>query len=73
MAHLIGSYLKSPFARYVIGVFSVWVLIFVVGYFLHGSTPGHPLLKVFLGFLLGMLSMYIATRIHRVERNGANT
>jgi hypothetical protein len=73
MARFITSHLKSPLARYVIGVVSVWALIFVVGYFHHGSTPGHPLLKVFLGFLLGMLSMYIATRIHRTRQDGANT
>jgi hypothetical protein len=49
---------------YVLGVLIVWAVIFVVGYFLHGSTPGHPLLHVFGGFLLGMLSMYIATRVY---------
>jgi hypothetical protein len=43
----------------------VWAAIFVAGYFLKGSTPGYPLLHVFGGFLLGMLSMYIATRIYR--------
>ena len=45
-----------------IGVLSVWALIFVVGYFRRCRTPGHPLLKV----LLGIVSMYIATRIHRL-------
>jgi hypothetical protein len=49
---------------YVIGVLIVWALIFAVGYVLKGSTPGYPLLHVFGGFLLGMLSMYIATRVH---------
>jgi hypothetical protein len=49
---------------YVLGVLIVWAVIFVAGYFLHGSTPGHPLLHVFGGFLLGMLSMYIATRVY---------
>jgi hypothetical protein len=49
---------------YVLGVLIVWAVIFVVGYFLHGSTPGHPLLHVFGGFLLGMLSTYIATRVY---------
>ena len=55
----------NTLAGYVTGVLAVWAAIFVVGYFLHGSTPGHPLLHVFGGFLLGMLSMYIATRIYR--------
>jgi hypothetical protein len=50
---------------YVTGVLVVWAAIIVVGYFLHGSTPCHPILHVFGGFLLGMLSMYIATRAYR--------
>lgn len=50
---------------YVIGVLIAWALIFAVGYFRYGSTPGHPVLLVFLGFLLGILSMYIATRVYR--------
>jgi hypothetical protein len=50
---------------YVAGVLVVWVIIFAVGYFLHGSTPGRPLLHVFGGFLLGMLAMYVATRVYQ--------
>ncbi|HLH10945.1 MAG TPA: hypothetical protein VKV77_03575 [Methylovirgula sp.] len=50
---------------YVIGVLVVWGAIFAVGYFVHGPTPGHPMLHIFAGFLLGMLSMYIATRVYR--------
>jgi hypothetical protein len=46
-----------------IGVVMVWAVIFTVGYFLKGSTPGYPLLHVFGGFLLGMVSMYIATLV----------
>ena len=57
----------NTLAGYLTGVLAVWAAIFVVGYFLHGSTPGHPLLHVFGGFLLGMLSMYIATRILSVN------
>lgn len=49
---------------YVIGVLIVWALIFAVGYVFKGSTPGYPLLHVLGGFLLGMLSMYIATRVY---------
>ena len=54
----------DPLTAYVIGVLIVWAMIFAVGYFLKGPTVGHPLLHVFGGFLLGMLSMYLATRIH---------
>ena len=50
---------------YVTGVLVVWGAIIGFCYFLHGSTPCHPILQVFGGFLLGMLSMYIATRVHR--------
>ena len=45
-------------------VLVVWAVIFVVAYFLHGSTSGHAILHVFGGFLLGMLAMYIATLVY---------
>jgi hypothetical protein len=50
---------------YMTGVLVVWAAILVVGYFLHGSKACHPILHVFGGFLLGMLSMYIATHVYR--------
>jgi len=50
---------------YVVAVLLVWAAIFAGGYLVHGSTPGHPLLHVFAGFLLGMLAMYVATRVYR--------
>ncbi len=64
------SLLKSSntLTAYVIGVLIVWAVIFAVGYFRNGSTPGHPILHVFGGFLLGMLSMYIATRVYPSKR-----
>jgi hypothetical protein len=49
---------------FVFGVLVVWGLIFALGYAIKGPTPGHPLLNVFGGFLLGMLAMYIAMRIY---------
>jgi hypothetical protein len=54
----------NSLTAYVIGVLVVWSVILAVGFFLNGSTPGHPILHVFGGFLLGMLSMYIATRVY---------
>ena len=72
MANLITSPLKTPLGKYVVGVLLAWGLLFAVGYFVHGSTPGHPVLHVFFGFLLGMLSMYIATRIYRPREKGAD-
>lgn len=64
------SLLKSSntLTAYVVGVLIAWAVIFVVGYFRSGSTVGHPILHVFGGFLLGMLSMYIATRVYPSKR-----
>ncbi len=69
---LISHFFASPLGRYVIGVLVAWMAVFAIGYFLRGSTPGHPALHVFGGFLLGMLSMYIATRIYRTPQNTAH-
>ena len=66
---LISHFIGSRLGRYVIGVFVAWLLLFATGYFLHGSTPGHPVLHVFAGFLLGMLSMYkVAMRLYETPR-----
>ena len=54
----------NTLTAYLIGVLLVWTVIFAVGYYLNGSTPSRPLLHVFGGFLLGMLSMYSATRVY---------
>jgi hypothetical protein len=63
----------NTLTAYVIGVFIVWAVIFAVGYFRNGSTVGHPVLHVFLGFLLGMLSMYIATRVYPSKLKDPNS
>ncbi len=55
---------QHSLTAYVIGVFLVGGGIFLVGYIYRGSTPGYPLLHVFGGFVLGMISMYIATRLN---------
>ncbi|MBO0735789.1 MAG: hypothetical protein J2P48_04365 [Alphaproteobacteria bacterium] len=54
----------SRLGRYVTSAFIVWMLLLAIGHFFYGSTPGHPALHSFGGFLPGMLSMYIATRVH---------
>jgi hypothetical protein len=46
-------------------------LLFVIGYFFYGPTPGHPALHVFPGFLLGMLLIYIAMRLYGTSQNGS--
>jgi hypothetical protein len=54
----------NTLGAYVIGVLVVWAVLIVGGYFLGGNRAGHPILLVCGGFLLGMLSMYIATRVY---------
>jgi hypothetical protein len=69
---LMSHFIASRLGKYVIGVLVAWLSIFVIGYFAHGSTPGHPALHVFAGFLLGMLSMYIATRLYETPQNSSH-
>lgn len=66
---LVSQFFASQLGNYVIAVFLVWMLIFVIGYFTRGSTPGHPALHVFAGFLPGMLSMYVAMRLSATLQN----
>jgi hypothetical protein len=65
MSHFFGSRL----GHYVIAVLVTWILIFAIGYFFYGPTPGHPALHAFAGFLPGMLALYIATRLHVTPQN----
>jgi hypothetical protein len=69
---LISNFFASRLGRYVIGVLVAWILLFTIGYFSYGSTPGHPVLHVFGGFLLGMLSMYIAMRLYGTPQNSSH-
>jgi hypothetical protein len=57
-------YLTPQNSSHVIGVLVACILLFTIGYLRYGSTPGHLALQVFGGFLLGMLSMSIATRVY---------
>jgi hypothetical protein len=68
----ISQFFASRLGRYVMGVLVAWILLFAIGYFFYGSTPGHPAVHVFGGFLLGMLSMYIATRIYGTPQNSSH-
>lgn len=68
---LISQFVASRLGRYVIGVVVAWMLLFAIGYLVRGSTPGHPVLHVFFGFMLGMLAMYIATRIYGTPQNSS--
>jgi hypothetical protein len=61
---LISNFFASRLGNYVIAVLIAWMLLFVIGYLFYGPTPGRPALHVFPGFLLGLLSMYIATRLY---------
>ena len=46
------------------GVLVASIFVFTIGYLRYVSTPGHPILQIFGGSLLGMLSMYIATCLY---------
>ena len=68
---LIPEFFASRLGRYFISVVVAWLLLFVIGYFRYGSTPGYPALHVFGGFLPGMLAMYVATRLNETPQNSA--
>ena len=68
--NLISQFFRSRLGRYVAGAFVAWMLLFVVGYFSYGPTPGHPALHAFEGFFPGMLAMYIATRLYGTPQTG---
>ena len=61
---LVSQIFASRLGHYVIAVLAAWIVFFVIGDLRYGSTPGHPALHVFGGFLLGMLSMYVASRLY---------
>ena len=68
---LISHFFASRLGGYVIAVLVAWILLFAIGYFFYGPTPGYPALHVFGGFLPGMLSMYIATRLYVTPQNSS--
>ena len=68
---LIPQFFASRLGNYVVAVLAAWMLLFLVGYVLGVSRPGYPALYTFAGFLLGMLLMYIATRLFGTLQNGA--
>ena len=59
----------SRLGKFVIGVLVAWTLLFALGYFFVGSTPGYPALHFFGGFLPGLLVMYITARLYRTPQN----
>jgi hypothetical protein len=61
---LMSQFFASQLGSYVIAVLLTWILIFVIGYFTRGSTPGYPALHAFGGVVLGMLCLYVAARLY---------
>lgn len=64
---------------YVIGILGAvagfaWILLFLIGYFPGGGTPAvrNPALQVFGGFLIGMVSMFIATHVYGMPQNSSH-
>jgi len=68
---LIAHFFGSRLGHYLIAVIFAWILLFVIGYFFYGPTPGRPALHVFPGFLIGMLSMSIATRLYGTPQSNS--
>jgi hypothetical protein len=50
---LTSHFFASRLGHYVIAVLVTWLLIFAIGYFFYGPTPGRPALHAFAGFLPG--------------------
>jgi hypothetical protein len=50
---------------YSISCFIVWALIFAVGLILHLHRDGHPIVYVFLGWVIGWLSATIARSVYK--------
>ncbi len=67
---LIPDFFASRLGRYVISALVAWILLFAIMYFHYGNARGHPVLQVFGGFMLGMLAMYIATRVYGMPQDG---
>jgi len=67
---LVSHFFSSRLGHYVIAVLVAWILFLGIGGLRYGSTPGHPALHVFGGFLLGMLSIYIASRLYGGHNSG---
>ena len=68
---LVAHLFDSQLGRYVIAVLLVWISLFVIGYFFSTPIPGLPALHVFPGFLLGMVGVYIATRLYGTPQNSS--
>lgn len=60
----ISRFFRSRFDIYVIAGFAAWMFLFIIGYYLYGPTHGDPALQVFGGCLVGMVAMYVATRVY---------
>jgi hypothetical protein len=60
----VSRFFRSRFDICVIGVFVAWISLFVIGYYFYSPTRGDPALQVFGGCLVGMVAMYIATRVY---------
>ena len=69
---LMSHFFASRLGHYVIAVLVTWIVIFAVGYFFYGPTPGRPVLHAFAGFLPGMLAMYFATHLYGTSQNSVS-
>ena len=56
---------KYPLSLYVFGVIVVLVIVNCLAWFLYGEKEFRSIMTFSLGFLLGMLAMYIAVHLYR--------
>lgn len=56
---------KRPLNRYVIGVIVVLIIVNIISWFIGGEERAQMVSHVSIGFLLGMLAMYIAVHMYK--------
>jgi len=56
---------KRPLSVYVVGVVIAIVIVNIIAWFTGGGDKLHTTMIFSLGFLLGMLAMYIAVHIYK--------
>jgi hypothetical protein len=59
---------RGTYTTYSIACFAVWALIFLVGVATGSHRPGHPVLYVFGGWVIGWTSATIARAVYPPPR-----
>ena len=64
---------NTPLYIYVLGVAVVWAAILTVMWFLGDAARFQKFALICYGFALGMLAMYIATRVYPSQRRDSDS